>query len=77
MASSAISNSLALARCKRRRVDFFLRQPVDRPEAKARRLRAEDPACGQKRRRLHVGRDQSEALDLVAHRVDGLLLTGR
>ena len=51
----------ALARCERAWVDLFLGEPVDRPEAKARRLRAEYSACGQERRRLHVGRDQAEA----------------
>ena len=60
----------ALARGKFGRVDLLLGEPVDRPEAKARRPRAEHSACGQDRRGLHVGRNQSEALDLVAHRVD-------
>ena len=76
MASSAISNSSRSPDASAAGSIFSWVRPSTVPRQRLADLRAEYPARGQERRRLHVGRDQSEALDLVAHRVDELLLTG-
>ena len=56
--------------------ELFLRQAVDSAEAEARDARPEDPAGGQQGRGFHVGRDQAEPTNFLAHAVDHPRLPG-